>query len=124
MFTFNKKCLILFSSLFIIEILIAVFVHDNFIRPYMGDVLVVILLYCFLKSLLRISMLKAAIAVLIFSFLIETLQFLNIVDRIGLGHSKIARIVMGTHFAWADIISYTAGFLIIIACEASRQKSL
>jgi len=32
--------------LLLIEILIALFVHDEFIRPYVGDALVVIVLYC------------------------------------------------------------------------------
>ncbi len=38
---------ICFIGLFIVETLIALFVRDAFIRPYMGDVLVVILIYFF-----------------------------------------------------------------------------
>ena len=37
---------ICFAGLFVVETLIALFVRDAFIRPYMGDVLVVILIYC------------------------------------------------------------------------------
>lgn len=40
---------ICFIGLFIVETLIALFVRDAFIRPYMGDVLVVILIYCFAR---------------------------------------------------------------------------
>ena len=40
---------ICFIGLFIVETLIALFVRDAFIRPYMGDVLVVILIYCFVR---------------------------------------------------------------------------
>lgn len=36
---------IAFLILLTIEVLIALFVHDVFIRPYFGDVLVVIVLY-------------------------------------------------------------------------------
>ena len=36
---------ICFAGLFVVETLIALFVRDAFIRPYMGDVLVVILVY-------------------------------------------------------------------------------
>ena len=32
--------------LFFVEVLIALFVHDGIIRPFLGDVLVVILIYC------------------------------------------------------------------------------
>lgn len=40
---------ICFIGLFIVETLIALFLRDAFIRPYMGDVLVVILIYCFVR---------------------------------------------------------------------------
>ena len=35
----------IFLLLLIIEVLIALFVHDRFVRPYIGDVLVVMVLY-------------------------------------------------------------------------------
>ena len=47
----DTKCLFSFIIVFIIEAIIAVFIHDNFIRPYFGDVLVVVLIYCFIKPL-------------------------------------------------------------------------
>ena len=70
--------------LFLTEVIIAVFVHDNFVRPYVGDLLVVILLYCFLKSFVDIRVEKAALYVLVFSFAIEGLQYFHIVRLLGL----------------------------------------
>ena len=32
-----------------IEVLIALFVHDAFVRPYIGDVLVVVVIYTFVR---------------------------------------------------------------------------
>ena len=37
--------LIVFITLMVIEVLIAVYVHDSFIRPYIGDILVMGVLY-------------------------------------------------------------------------------
>ncbi len=48
----NKKYIISFLILFIIEALIALFVHDNFIRPYIGDILVIILMYTFIRGVI------------------------------------------------------------------------
>lgn len=48
----NKKYIISFLILFIIEALIALFVHDNFIRPYIGDILVIILMYTFIRGVM------------------------------------------------------------------------
>ena len=117
MFTFNKKYFILTLVLFLIEVLIALYAHDRIIRPYIGDVLVVILIYCFFKSFLKAAVLPLAIAVLIFAFFIEFLQYLKIVDLLGLGQYKIARIVIGTSFAWTDILAYCVGIGIVLLAE-------
>ncbi|WP_257236683.1 DUF2809 domain-containing protein [Nostoc sp. 'Peltigera malacea cyanobiont' DB3992] len=76
MFIFNKRYFYLTLILFLIEICIAVFVNDSFIRPFIGDVLVVILIYCFVKTFWNIHSSIAALSVLAFSCAIEILQYL------------------------------------------------
>jgi hypothetical protein len=117
MITFNKKYFGFAVLLFFIEVLIALYIHDRFVRPYLGDVLVVILIYCFLKSFLKLPVLMAALLVLIFSFTIEILQFLNIVETLGLQKSKIARTVIGTSFSWIDLLTYVIGMAIVLGVE-------
>ncbi|MEO0045416.1 MAG: hypothetical protein RL705_607 [Bacteroidota bacterium] len=126
MFQFNRNYWLLTLLLFSIEIAIALFVHDNFIRPYIGDVLVVILIYCFVKSFLKVSVYKAAMAVLLFAFGIEILQYLVIVEKLGLQNNRLARIVIGTSFSWEDILAYLAGIVIVIVFErfVSNKKVL
>lgn len=103
--------------IFIVEVLIALFVHDSFIRPYLGDILVVILIYCFLKSFLKLSVITTALIVLLFSFTIELLQFLNIVEKLHLENSKLARTIIGTSFSWADLLMYSIGIVIVLGVE-------
>lgn len=107
---------------FLIEIMIALFIHDNFIRPYMGDVLVVILIYCFLKSFFDVPVLPAALLVLGFSFFVEFLQYVNIVEKLRLGNSKFARIVIGTSFSWMDMLAYWGGFMLVLIVEKHLLK--
>jgi hypothetical protein len=114
---FEPVYFILAVILFVVEVLIALFVHDHFIRPYVGDVLVVILIYCFVKSFLNTPVLPTALSVLIFSFLIEGLQFVNIVERLGLRDSVILSTVIGTSFAWIDVIAYIAGIATVLFIE-------
>jgi uncharacterized membrane protein YfcA len=57
---FNKTYFALAMLIFGIEILIAKFAHDQIIRPYIGDLLVVILIYCFVKSFLDTPVFKTA----------------------------------------------------------------
>ena len=126
MLKFNTTYFRLASFIFIIETLIALCVHDNFVRPYLGDVLVVILIYCFIKSFLKVKVLPTAIFVLLFAFTIEFLQYLNIVEKLGLQHSKIARTVIGTSFSWIDILTYIIGIFVVISVEyfLRKEKSL
>ena len=46
--------IISFLVIFCIEVLIALYVCDNFVRPYIGDVLVVVLVYSFVRIFLLI----------------------------------------------------------------------
>jgi hypothetical protein len=117
MLTFNKNYFGYAILIFFIEVLIALYIHDRFVRPYLGDVLVVILMYCFLKSFLKLPVLTIAIAVLIFSFTIEFLQYLNIATTLGLEKSKIARTVIGTSFSWIDLLTYIIGITIVLGVE-------
>ena len=117
MMAFNKNYLGLASLIFGIEVLIAIYVNDNFVRPYLGDVLVVILIYCFLKSFLKLPVLVAALLVLAFAFAIEFLQFLHLVEKLGLEKSKMARTVIGTSFAWIDLLAYIVGIAIVLIAE-------
>lgn len=124
MFRFHKTYFILTITLFITEVLITLYVHDSFIRPYFGDVLVVILIYCFVKSFLKVPVLPLAISVLLFAFTIETLQYFDIVKKLGLEHSKLANVVIGNSFAWADMWCYVAGITATLTAEYLRpQKS-
>ena len=122
MWHFNKIYFRLTVILFLIEVAIALFIKDRFIRPYLGDVLVVILIYCFVKSLVKISVHKAAALVLLFAFCIEILQYINIVEKLKLQHNTVAKTVIGTSFSWEDILAYLAGILIVIAVENRFNK--
>lgn len=124
MFQFNRNYFLLTVLLFAIEVCIALFVNDDFVRPYIGDVLVVILIYCFVKSFLNVPVIKTSIAVLLFAFAVEILQYLAIVEKLGLEKNKIARTVIGTSFEWGDILAYISGIVIVIAFEKifSRNK--
>ena len=117
MLTVNKNYLYFTVLLFIVETLIAIYVHDQFIRPYLGDVLVVILIYCFVRSFLKIPVVLAAFGVLLFSYFIELLQYFNFVTVVGLENHKIARIVLGSSFEWLDIVAYTFGFFLVLLLE-------
>jgi hypothetical protein len=62
-----------------------------------------------------------AIAVLLFSYLIEVLQYFNIIKMLGLQNSNLARVVIGTSFEWTDLIAYTLGIGLVILLGKNKQ---
>jgi hypothetical protein len=115
--TFNPRYFILAVSIFLIEVLIALYVRDRIVRPYVGDVLVVIMIYCFIRSYFNVPILKVALIVLAFAFTIEILQYVRIVHVLGLNKSKLARTVIGTQFEWIDVGAYVVGIGIVLIAE-------
>tara|TARA_B100000809_G_scaffold165733_1_gene163000 strand:+ start:622 stop:1041 length:420 start_codon:yes stop_codon:yes gene_type:complete len=126
LFRVNKSYLSITLLLFGIEILIALFMHDSIIRPYGGDFLVVILIYCFIKSFLNLPVIKLSIGVLLFAYTLEILQYFKLVQLLGLDHSELATTIIGVHFEWIDMIAYTLGIasVLIIEKRFRNKKSL
>jgi hypothetical protein len=122
MLRFYKHYFLLTILLFIIELLIGVFVHDTIIRPYIGDMLVVVLIYCFIKSFCNTPVVATAIAVLIFSFTVEILQYFKVVEILGLQNSKIARIIIGSSFSWMDMLMYAIGIVLVLWAEKKCNR--
>lgn len=116
---FHLQSFIIFLILFIFEILIAQ--TTGFIRHTFGDFLVVILLYYFVKSFFKIRPKKLALGILIFSFGVELSQAINLIYLIGLEHSKIAQLVIGTTFSFGDLIAYTLGIITILLIEKKHE---
>ncbi|HUR11980.1 MAG TPA: DUF2809 domain-containing protein [Flavitalea sp.] len=117
MIKLNRTYLVITIALFLVEIMIAVFLHDQYIRPYVGDFLVVILIYCFIRSFLNISVMTAAVFTLLFAYVIEVLQYFKLVELLGLENVTWARVVLGSSFEWIDIVAYTLGILVVLVIE-------
>jgi len=103
------KYLCAFIAVFIIEAIIAVFIHDNFIRPYLGDVLVVVLIYCFIKTFVGNGTKLLPLYIFVFALLVEVGQYFNLAQLLGLSDYKIAGVIIGSTFDIKDIACYLAG---------------
>jgi len=113
----NRGFLCAFLALLIAIVLIAVFGTSGFIRYHFGDILIVIFIYCFIKSFIRNRMKWLPLAVFLFSVLVEIGQYFNIVERLGLADIAIARVAIGMTFDPWDIVMYFIGFLLLCLFE-------
>jgi len=105
------------------EIAIALYLHDAVIRPYGGDILAVILVYLGLRAVTPMTVRPALLLALIIAFAIEFAQLFHLLDRLGLGHNRLARIVLGGVFDLKDLACYIAGAALTAAVEALRRRA-
>ena len=109
-------------AVFVIEVLIALFVRDAFVRPYLGDALAVVLVYLALRSVTGLgvgSVLAIALAV---AFAIEAGQAVHLLDGLGLTRSRLARVVLGGVFDVRDLVCYGVGAFAALVVELARKR--
>lgn len=107
--------------LFILEVLIAMHVR-GFIRNSVGDVLVVILIYCFFRSFYSGLRQWLPVYVFLFAVLIEVGQAFHITEWLSLAPGSPLGIAVGSSFDWADIACYAMGAIICFLFETFFVK--
>lgn len=118
---FSKKYLLASFFLFMVEVAIAHFHFNPFIRGFLGDVLVILLLYSFLKIFIKNNCFKIAVSVLVFAYFVELLQFFKLPEILNI-KSKVLLIILGSVFDPLDLVAYSIGFLIILLFEKNQIK--
>lgn len=117
----EKRLRILFGAafflLFMTEVFIALYVHDSFIRPYIGDCLVVIVLYFGIRMIIPKPIRLLPLWLFLFAFGVEILQYFHLVERLGLENHKFLRILIGSTFDLKDILCYGVGCLLLALSE-------
>lgn len=103
--------------LFVALVLIALYSKSQFIRGYLGDFLVVVMLYTFAQGVLKTKVKPVALSVFGFAIIIETLQLLNLPKMMGLESSSIAQAILGSTFDWGDMLMYSLAVVAIIFTE-------
>ena len=103
---------VLFFVILITEILIALFVRDNFVRPYIGDMLVTVLICSFARIFIPEKIRLMPMFVFIFSSLVEIGQYFDFVKLLGLDDNVFISTLLGRTFSLADLICYGVGCLL------------
>lgn len=107
--------------LFTIEVLIAFNDYSHFIRSYVGDMLVTLLLYCLIRAFLDIRDRRLPWLVFAFAVIIELSQLAGLAEVLGGKPGSVLWVVLGNTFDVKDIVSYFVGCVIAaIILEAER----
>ena len=107
----NKRILYgsIFCGLLATEVCIALFVNDSFIRPYVGDMLVTLLLCCLCRVIIPNKVRLLPLYVFAFSACVEFSQYFDLVSLLGLADNRFLSVLMGRTFSWLDLLCYAVG---------------
>ena len=112
------------AGIFLAEVLIALFVRDDFIRPYGGDILVTALICCFLRIFFPCGVRLLPLWVFLFAAAVEVGQAFDFVSLMGLGDIAFFRILLGSTFSWADLVCYAAGCALFSGIEKAVRRRM
>ena len=115
---------VLFFVILITEILIALFVRDNFVRPYIGDMLVTVLICSFMRFFIPEKIKILPLLVFIFSALVEIGQYFDFVKLLGLDDNVFISTLLGRTFSLADLICYGVGCLLFAIFDYILKRTI
>lgn len=109
-FAISRWHLLLALLVFAVEVIIATRLpHVSWIRAYLGDVLVVVLLYVTIRSVLCINDYLVLLMVFVFACGIEFAQYFHVAEWLGYVRGDVMYTIIGNTFSWGDIICYAVG---------------
>lgn len=114
---------LIFCSLMAVEVCIALFVHDSFIRPYVGDILVTLLLCCMARVVIPDQVRLLPLYVFLFAACVEIGQYFDVVALLGLEDNRLISIALGRTFSWLDLVCYTVGCVVASGLDAILIRS-
>lgn len=109
-----------FAALLTVEVLIALYVHDSFVRPYLGDVLAVITLYALARAVFPKKPAALSPIVTAFAFATELVQLTGLASLFGEG--SFLAVLIGSRFDPVDLLCYLAGGLVCAAVDFALYR--
>lgn len=104
--------------LFGMELVIGMWLNDwHFVRAYVGDVLVIPLIYCLIR--IFTNKLPRSLPALVgcIGIIAEITQYFKLYAVLGFEKNSLPAILLGTSFSWWDIVSYAVGVVLIYVTE-------
>ena len=121
----NKRVIYvaIFCSLLAVEVCIALFVHDAFVRPYVGDMLVTLLLCCMCRVAFPDEIRLLPVFVFLFAACVEIGQYFDVVALMGLTDNRLLSIALGRTFSWMDLVCYAIGCVVAFGLDEVIRRS-
>lgn len=114
----KRRYVMIAVILFAVEVAIALrWIGGDFVRGSLGDVLAVMLVYSLLRAATKLSMMTAATIALAVGFLVETLQYVHLAERLGFARGSVMYVLIGNTFSTMDLLMYALGAVLAYALD-------
>ena len=112
------RYLLVALAIFLIEVAIAKgFIRGPYVRGSIGDILVIMLIYAFIRGTVGLKPLVAASVAFGLGVCAELLQYFHLAERLGLEPGGVAHTVIGNTATLADLVMYAIGSLLALALD-------
>jgi Protein of unknown function (DUF2809) len=119
---FDRSSFVVFLWVLGIEIAIGTFFRDRFVRYFLGDVFIVVLICYFIRSWCAIKVWIVVLGTLIFSWFVELAQYFDLIGMLGWRNSQLAHLTIGSTFDWLDLLAYVLGSFLSLSIARYRQN--
>ena len=123
MFQFKPKYFVSALILAVAVYFLANNTQTVFLQQYVKDIALILFIYCFVRGLFRFNAPQVLGFSLFACFLLKLLQVTNFFGWIGIQDQHFLQILIGNVYSWWDILSYTIGFLVLIALDPELKKN-
>lgn len=123
--TFKLRCHLGYFCLALIILLIEIAIAKymrGWVRSYLGDILVIVLLYSAIMSVAQLNKKAVVLFTLIVAFAIEFGQYFKLAELLGFPPDSLAYIVLGNTFSVEDLVCYIVGAVLILLFEFFALK--
>ncbi|MBQ3088381.1 MAG: DUF2809 domain-containing protein [Clostridia bacterium] len=115
---------VMFGALMLTELYIAAFATNVFVRSYLGDVFITMLICCLLSAVVPKKIPFLPIFVFIFSAIVEIAQYFDVVKLLGLADCEFVSVWFGRSFSYYDIICYAVGCALFFVIDRIMLRFL
>ena len=116
------KYLIIFIIIFMVEVFIGAYSHSGIIRNYVGDILVIPVMYFFIRIIYPKRIRKLPYILFLFAVIVEILQYMKINNILGIEGSSLLGILLGSTGDIKDILCYFIWTIIIIIIDVIENR--
>ena len=103
---------------FLFEVAIAMgFLGGGTMRGSVGDMLAVVTVYFLIRPLFSTTPLISAVIAVISGFAVEFLQYIHLLEMMGVAKGNILYVVLGSTFSAADLVMYSLGGVVAYSID-------